>query len=136
LAGRSDIVRGHQALLEPLVGLPYPRAIVHVERSQGVDLVVQMLSQWLCKLFDQAPHLLPIVVLGLTSSSVLVEPIESRRESFVLLYVAFHDPTDFGDLLYAREEYFFFGIVVVVHGLGPALAVSQEVPDRAQVVAW
>ena len=53
----------------------------------------------------------------------------------MLLYVAFHDSSDVGDQLYAWEEDHFFGLVVVVHGFTPALAICQEVSNRVRVFA-
>lgn len=92
-----------------------------------------MLSQWLGKSFDEAFDPLSVIVFGKASARVLLEPIESRRECSVLLYVAFHDSLDTRYPFYAREENRFFGIVVVVHGFAPALAIRQEVSNRAQV---
>jgi hypothetical protein len=51
----------------------------------------------------------------------------------VLLDVLLHDALDMCDLLNAREENRFFGIVVMVHGFTPALTVGQEIADCGQV---
>ena len=95
-----------------------------------------MSSQWLRKGFNEAPDLASVVVFGKTSPRVLVEGIESRRERSMLLYVVFHDAFDSCYLLYVWKEILFFRIVVVVHGLRPALAVCQKVSTGLQVFAW
>lgn len=125
----SNIVCIHQALLQSLVSLPYTLAIVLIESSQSVDLVVQMLTQRLRKRFDEALDLLPVIVFWRTCLGVLVKRIESWRECSVLFYVAFHDSLDACYLLYAREEVLLFHIVVMVHRFRPALTICQEVSD-------
>ena len=48
----------------------------------------------------------------------------------MLLDIVFHDSWNTSDPLYVREEFLFFGIMVVVHRFTPALAICQEVFDR------
>lgn len=62
-----------------------------------------------------------------------MERLESRRKRAVLLYVTFHEAGYPGDAFYAREELGFLGVVVVVHGLTPALAVGEEIAGGGEV---
>lgn len=42
----------------------------------------------------------------------------------MLFYILFHDSFDVGDVLNLWKEYFFLGIVVVMHALAPTLAID------------
>jgi hypothetical protein len=90
----SNIVCIHQALFETLISLPYSLAVVFVESSQSFNLVMQVTSQRLREVFDEAPELPSVIVSGKTSPRVVLKQIKSRRECSVLLYVAFHEPWD------------------------------------------
>ena len=132
----SYVVCGHQKLLKMIVSLTYPLAVVYVESSKCVNLLVQMLGQRIGKAFDEISDTLTIIVCGKTGPSVLLELIESRRECSVLLYIAFHQPRVFGYTLNIWKEVLFFGIVVVVHGFRPALTIDQKVSGRVIVAVW
>jgi hypothetical protein len=127
--GNSNIISSHQEFLKSLIRLSNARTIVHIKRSQGVNLVMQMARQWLGESLDQTPDLGAVKVLWRTRLGVLVEDVESGGECAVLLDVVLHEAFDAREFLDAGEELCLFGIVVVVHGLAPALAVEQEVTD-------
>ena len=92
-----------------------------------------MSSQWLCETFDKASDLPTVEVCGKTSLRVFLKQIKAWGECSVLVNIAFHDALDTRNFLYAWKENLFLGIVVVVHGFTPALAICQEVSYRAQV---
>ena len=111
----SDIVGSHEGFLKMVVCLPYTLAVMVIESSQSFNFIMQMLSQWLCKPFDEASDLSSVILLRQASLSVLLKHIESRCECLVLLYVAFHDSLNLGYLFYARKEMLFLGIMMVMH---------------------
>ena len=125
------IVCSHQFLFEQLVSLPNALAIIHIKSSQRLNLFVQMSNQLVRECLDETPNVHSIIVIGSTSLSILLKPIKSGCESSVLLDVLFHDALNTCDLLDAREEHCFFGIVVVVHGFTPALAICQKVLNHS-----
>ena len=92
-----------------------------------------MPGQGLRKTVNEAPDLPAIVLAGQTSAAIFHKAIEARRERSVLLYVPLHDALHPGDSFDAGEEKRFLGLVVVVHGFAPALAVGQEVADYREV---
>ena len=94
-----------------------------------------MLNERLGECVDEAFEFLPVVVFGLANSDVGLEPFKSRRERFVLFDVFVHQPWNAGEFVDAGEEFVFFRLVVVVHGLAPALTVGQEVAHCRLIVA-
>ena len=94
---------------------------------------MQMPGQGLRKTVNEAPNLPSVIILRKTRPTILHKAIEPRRESSVLLYIPLHDALDTGYEFDAGEEKRFLGLVVVVHGFAPALAVGQEVADYREV---
>lgn len=112
---KTYVVCRHQRLLEALICLSDTHTVVLVERSQGFDLIVEMSRQRRCETFDEGFYLLPVVLRGWASSAVLLELLEARCESPVLLDVLCHQTFDAGDGFDAWKELFLFCIMVVVH---------------------
>ena len=131
--GISNIICRHQNLLEPPIRLSYLHAIILVQFAKRVNLLVQMRRQRVREILDELAKLPPIILCRRTSRRILLEPLKPRRENTMLLDVALHQAGDSRDALDAGEELCFFGVVVVVHGFAPALAVSQEVADGGLV---
>jgi hypothetical protein len=92
-----------------------------------------MPNQRLRETFDETPQLLAVVICRFTRAAVSLESLEARRESAVLLDILLHEALDAGDRLDVGEEAFLFGVVVVVHGFAPALAVDEEVAGNGNV---
>lgn len=88
-----------------------------------------MSSQRLSKGVDKTCDLHTIIRLGNTGLGILLERIEPWRERSVLLDVTFHESWEICYTLDGWKEILLFGIVVVMHGLTPALAVREEVPN-------
>ena len=127
--GTPYIIRIHEGFFEPPIRLPNPLAIIHVQASQRVDLITQVLGQRFRKPFNKTLDLPTIILAWQTRPRVLLKLFESRREGAMLFDILLHDSRDSRYLLDAGEEEFFLGVVVVVHGFAPALDVCQEVLD-------
>jgi hypothetical protein len=83
-----------------------------------------MFGKWYRKGLYKTSQLLSVIVLARTSLAVLVELVEPWRKSSVLFNILLHDSFDHSDVFDVWEEYCFFGIMMVMHTLAPALAVD------------
>lgn len=93
-----------------------------------------MLSQGLSEALHQALEL-PSVVLGRrASAAVLLKLLKARFKGSMLLNVLFHETFYARDRFDTWEKFLLLGIVMVVHGLTPALAVRQEILRYDDVV--
>lgn len=97
---------------------------------------MQMLYQRFRKPFDERSQLLTIKFLRLNIPTIPLESLEPRRKSSVLLNIALHQAFNTRNALDIREKGLLLSIVVVVHGLAPALAVGQEVAGSRCVMRW
>lgn len=95
-----------------------------------------MLDQRLREPFDETPQFLAIEILRRTRPTISFKGLEAWSKSAVLLNVTLHQTFDAGYGLDVWEESLLFGIVVMVHGLAPGLAVGQEVPGGKCVARW
>jgi hypothetical protein len=129
----SYVIRRHQQLLKPLIRIPHFHTIIDLQRPQRLNLIMQMACQRLRKSLDQLLHLLTVKTPGFACLCILVKHIEPRREGAVLLDILLHQPLYARNGLDAREKFGFLGVVVVVHGFAPALAVGEEVADSGGI---
>lgn len=97
---------------------------------------MQMLDQRLRKPLNERSQLLPIILLRLNTPTIPLKSLKPRSETPMLLDIALHEAFDARDALDVREKGLLLGVVVVVHGLAPALAVSQEVAGSRCVLRW
>jgi hypothetical protein len=130
------LIGGHERFHKPFIRLSQTCTVVPVQRAESFDFLMQMLDQRLREAFDERPQLLPVKLLGRTSPAIRLESLESRGESPMLFDILFHQPSDARDALDGGEVDFLFGVVVVVHGFAPALAVRQEVAGGGYIVRW
>jgi len=132
----TDIVSCHQALLKPTVSLFDSLAVVLIQCSKCLDLIVKVFDEWFRKVLHQTSQLYSIVVFRGAGFAIVVKLVEPRRKGTMLFYILFHDSFGVGDVLNIWKEYFFLGIVVVMHALAPTLAVGQEISGNDRIVCW